>query len=174
MGDKTQRSATYAGLASTGAAVMSLLTYLKTQQASADGNLVLPEELLTLLASWAATTDSIYQELQNLGINVQGFPPNGKGIMTPTIICANANQAYRGPNMTIEEGYKLVIKSHPLNPFGSIVRVASSSADATNNNSSFPLAVNDICEQQVDNMQDIYVSATIAGCIAALAVEKLV
>lgn len=173
MADNNKRGATYAGLASTGAAVMSLLTYLKTQPVNAEGNLVLPEELLNLLASWAATTDSIYQELQALGIDVQGFPSNKPGIITPTINCVALNTPYQGPNIDVPEGFQVVVKSHPGNPVFSVVRVASNAADSINNNASFPLAVNDDCKVQVQNMNDIYVSSTIVPCIAALLVEKV-
>jgi hypothetical protein len=167
----TDRNAKVAAGMSTAAAIASALTLFKGSAAAKNGY-VLPEEFVQLIAAIAANTEELIALLSSLGINVRGFPPNAPGINAFTKLCVVVNTPYQGDDVAIPEGMSLLIKSYPGNPLGSIVRVASSGADATNINSSFPLAVNDVASYQVQNANQIYVSANIAGCIAVFSVEK--
>ena len=105
-------------------------------------------------------------------IIVHGFPPNARGIRTFTRNCAVANQAYQGDDMVVPEGMSLIIKSYPTNPVLSLVRVASAQSDATNINSSWPLMPNEAVGYQVQNANQIYISATVAGLLVVFSVEK--
>ncbi|GAG35907.1 unnamed protein product, partial [marine sediment metagenome] len=131
---------------------------------------------LIALASSAGTIDDsiqkVIQELAKLTINVQGFPANARGTRSFSIVCAVANQAYQGNDMIVPEGMSLLIKSYPVNPVGSLVRVASAQSDATNLNSSWPLMPNEAVGYQVQNADQMYVSATVAGLLVVFSVEK--
>ena len=105
-------------------------------------------------------------------IIVHGFPANARGIRTFTRNCAVANQAYQGDDMMVPEGMSLIIKSYPTNPVGSLIRVGSAQSDATNINSSWPLMPNEAVGYQVQNADQMYVSATVAGALVVFSVEK--
>lgn len=144
------------------------------------GQITLPPEFVQLVAAILASSDSIDSDLLKaidaigkLSINVQGFPPNARGIRSFAKVCAIVGQAYEGDDMTIPEGMDLIIKSYPLNPAASIVQVASSPSDATNPNSSWPLMPNEAVAFQVQNANQIYVSATIANCIVIFSAERV-
>lgn len=151
----------------------------KPVAASQGGQLTLPPEFVRLIAAILATSDSIddnllkaIEEIAKIAINVQGFPPNALGIRTFAKLCAVANQAYQSDDMVIPEGMDLIIKSYPTNPVGSLVRVASSQSDATNPNSSWPLVPNEGVAYQVKNANEIYVSASVAGCLVIFSAER--
>ena len=168
---------------STVAAIAATLAWLNSRKAAAappGEDFVLPDEFIQLIATIAATSDSIdnnllrvITEVAKLAINVQGFPANARGVRTFTQNCAVANQAYQGNDMVVPEGMSLIIKSYPTNPFGSLIRVASALSDATNINSSWPLMPNEAVGYQVQNADQMYVSATVAGMLAVFSVERI-
>ena len=158
---------------------LALAASKKPAAAAPGGQLTLPPEFVQLIAAILATSDSIddnlltaIDEIAKIAINVQGFPPNALGIRTFAKLCAVANQAYQGDDMAIPEGMDLIIKSYPTNPVGSLVRVASSQSDATNINSSWPLVPNEGVAYQVKNANEIYVSASVAGCLVIFSAER--
>jgi hypothetical protein len=170
-----------AGL-STAAAITSALAWIKSSKARAAppgaGELVLPEEFLQLLVAIAASLDSIEQRLnevagQNINLSVQGYPSNVKAVRSFSKLCVIANTAYRADDMQVPEGMSLLVKSYTLNAAGSVVRVASSAADATNINSSWPLDVNEAVAYQVQNANQIYVSSTVAGSLVIFSAERV-
>lgn len=177
------RAARVAAGMSTAAAITAALVWInarKAQAAPPGEGFVLPEEFVQLIAVIAANTDSLDQnvlrvidELAKLVFQVQGYPANKPGIRSFVKTCVVANQAYRGDDMVIPEGMNLLIKSYPLNPLASIVRVASTIADATNINSSYPLGQNEAVAYQVQNANQMYVSATVAGMIVVFSAEKV-
>jgi hypothetical protein len=143
------------------------------------GQITLPPEFVQLIAAIAASSDDIdsnllkaIDEISKIAINVQGFPPNARGVRSFAKLCVVANQSYQGDDMLIPEGMDLIIKSYPTNPAASIVRVASSITDATNPNSSWPLLPNEPVAYQVQNSNQIYVSASVAGCIVIFSAER--
>lgn len=151
----------------------------KVGAAPPPGELVLPDEFVQLIIAIAASVDAtstgiqeMIQELAKLAINVQGFPANARGTRSFSILCAVANQAYRGNDMIVPEGMSLIIKSYPTNAVLSLIRVASSQSDATNINSSWPLMPNEAVGYQVQNADQMYVSATAAGSLVIFSVEK--
>jgi hypothetical protein len=166
---------------STAAAIAAALAWLSSRKAAAapGGEITLPPEFVQLITAIAASSDSIdgnllkvITELAKLAINVQGFPANAQGIRSFSKLCAIANQAYQGDDMMAPEGMSLVIKSYPINAVGSLVRVASSLSDATNPNSSWPLIPNEAVAYQVQNANQMYVSATVAGSLVVFSVER--
>lgn len=169
MGD---RDAKFAGIMSTAATVAAVAAYLKNPAIASNEELVLPEEVINLLMAMAADLDQVLVELQNLNINVQGFPPNGKGFWATGINCVVANQPYQGPEIPVPEGMSIVVKNYPGNPFGTIVHVAGSNSNASNPQSSYPLAVNDAKGWQVQNTNEIFFSATIVPSIVSLTLEN--
>jgi hypothetical protein len=174
------RSAKAAAGMSTLAAIAAAAAWINSRKAAPPGGeIILPAEFIQLIVAIAASSDSIdnnllkvINELTHLAINVQGFPPNASGIRSFAKLCAVANQAYQGDDMTVPEGMSLLIKSYPTNAAASIIRVASSPADATNPNSSWPLLPNEAVGYQVKNANQIYVSATIANSIVIFSAER--
>jgi len=169
---------------STVAAIGAALAWVNSRKpappAPPGGELTLPPEFVQLIAAIAATSDSIDEnllrvidEITKIAINVQGFPANMPGIRSFAKLCAVANQAYQGDDMVVPEGMSLLIKSYPTNGAASIVRVASSQADSTNLNSSWPLVPNEAVGYQVKNANQIYVSASIAGSIVIFSAERV-
>ncbi len=175
------RSKMAAGV-STAAAIAAAVALINSRKVGATprpGDFTLPDEFVQLMVAIAATADSIANNLvrvidglAKLAINVQGFPANARGVRTFTVNCAIANRAYQGSDLAVPEGMSLIIKSYPTNPVLSLVRVASSLSDASNINSSWPLMPNEGIGYQVQNADEIYVSATVAGALVVFTVEK--
>jgi len=180
MAEKAEnQSAKLAAGMSTAAAIAAALAWINSRKVQAAGEIVLPEEFVQLIVAIAASTAAIDEnvlkilnELATLAIG-GGFPHNTKGVRAFTKVCVAANIAYQGDDMAVPDGMFLAIKSHPLNAVGSLVLVASSPADATNPNSSWPLAFNEAVTYQVQNANEMYVSSNIAGSIAVFSCEKV-
>jgi len=174
------RSAKMAAGMSTAAAIAAALAWLNSGKVeAAPGEFTLPEEFVQLIAAIAASSDSIddnltqvIEEITKLALNVQGFPANAPGVRAFSVLCVAANQAYQGNDMAVPEGMMLSVKSYPTNAVGSIIQVASSISEATNINSSWPLIPNEAMTWQVQNADQIYVSATVAGSIVIFGAER--
>ena len=179
MGMSENRDARVATGISITAAIAAALAWINSKKAAPPGELVIPKEFWDLIIAIAASAgtidDSIQQvihELSTLAINVQGWPPNVRHIRTFTIVCAAAGQAYQGSPMTIPSGISLVIKANPINAVGSLIYVATTAAESTNPNSSYPLVPNESVGYALQNAEDIYVSSNIAGSIAIFSAEQ--
>ena len=147
----------------------------KKVQAAPKGELVIPKEfwdLIIAIAASAGTIDDsiqkVIQELSTLAINVQGWPPNTDSLtaLRPAIPVAGIKL----PSIAIPDGMSLVIKAWAANPGN--LQVGASIAECTNINQSFPLLPSEIVGYQVQNADNIYVAATVAGCFACLTVEQ--
>jgi len=66
----------------------------------------------------------------------------------------------------------LVIKAWPFNAVGSVIFVATTAAECTNPNSSYPLIPNEPIAYAVENASVFFVSSNIAGSIAIFSAEK--
>jgi len=176
------RKAGVAAVMSTAAAVAAALAYINSRRAEAappPGELVLPDEFVQLIIAIAASAGTIdnsiqrvIQELAKLAINVQGWPPNVRHIRTFTIVCAVVGQAYPGSPMTIPSGISLVIKANPINAVGSLIYVATTAAESTNPNSSYPLVPNESVSYALQNAEEVYVSSNIIGSTAIFTAEQ--
>jgi hypothetical protein len=179
----TNQPAKLAAGMSTAAAIAAALAWINSRKASAAppaGELTLPEEFVQLIVAIAADTATlddnvlkILDEMAKLAIGGAGYPHNVKTVRAFTKACLVADVAYQGDDMEVPDGMQLAIKSYPTNPVGSLVRVASTQADAINPNSSWPLVFNEAITYQVQNAKEMYVSATIAGCIVVFSCEKV-
>jgi len=161
------------------AAIAAALALAKKVQAAPGGELVIPKEfwdLIIAIAASAGTIDNSIQQvitkLSTLGINVQGWPPNVRHTRSFTIVCAVAVQAYQASPMTIPSGMSVVIKASPLNAVGSLIYVATTAAESTNPNSSWPLVPNESVGYALQNAEEVYVSSNIAGSIAIFSAEQ--
>jgi hypothetical protein len=175
--DKSAKTAL--GISTVAIITAAIAASRKTAAAPPGGQIILPPEFVQLVAAILASSDSIdsnllkiINELANLAINIQGFPPNAPGTRSFSKLCAVANQSYQGDDMEVPEGMSLLIKSYPTNAGASIIRVASSITDATNPNSSWPLLPNEAVAYQVKNANQIYVSASIAGSLVIFSAER--
>ncbi len=177
------KSAAKAAIGISTAAIIAAAIAVSRKPAAAappGGQLTLPPEFVQLIAAILATSDSIDSDLlkaidaiSKLSINVQGFPANAPGTRSFSKLCAVANQSYQSDDMVVPEGMSLLIKSYPTNAGASIIRVASSISDATNPNSSWPLLPNEAVAYQVQNANQIYVSASIAGSLVIFSAERV-
>jgi hypothetical protein len=175
--DKSAKTAL--GISTVAIIAAAIAASKKAGAAPPGGQITLPPEFVQLIAAIAASSDDIdsnllkaIDEISKIAINVQGFPPNALGIRSFSKLCVVANQAYQGDDMVVPEGMSLLIKSYPTNAAASIIRVASSPADATNLNSSWPLLPNEAVGYQVKNANQIYISATIANSIVIFSAER--
>ena len=182
MADDKRQSAGAAALAiSVPTAILAAVALSRKVQTAPPGEeLVIPKELLDLVIAIAASSEKIddgiqelTQELAQLAINVQGFPPNSPTIQAVALTCVAVNIAYQGPYLEVPEGLQLVVKSHPLNPAASIIQVGSTAAECLNVNSSWPLIANESVGLQVKNANSIYVSSNLANCVVIFLAEKV-
>lgn len=101
-----------------------------------------------------------------------GFPPNVKYFKTFSLICVLANWSYRCPqHLYPPDGMLLIIGSHPNNPIGSLVLVSTNQFDATSADA-WPLIPGATVSYQIIDAYEVWVSATVAGCIALFSAEQ--
>jgi len=162
---------------SAAATIAAVAAWLNSRKQVAAGEI--PDEVIQLIMAIAASSNNIeggiqqlITELSNLGINVQGWPPNVRRIRTFTIVCAVAGQPYRGSPMAIPSGRSLVVKANALNAVGSLIYVATAAAECTNPNSSYPLVPNEPIGYAVQNAEDVYVCSNVAGSTAIFSAEQ--
>lgn len=140
----------------------------------------IPEELVALIIAIAASADAVdtntaatIDAIKALALEGGlGWPPNAPGIRSFAKVCIAAAQFYQGDDMAVPDGMNLLIKSFPTNAVGSLIRVASTPADCTNPNSSWPLIPNEPVAYAVKNANEIYISSNIAGSIAIFSCER--
>lgn len=173
MADK-QKEVTYTGVAATAAAIMAALAYAK----KASVGTVIPPELMELLAALARDTNEIdiirlpdiLAALQ--GLTIQGFPHNADFPSTGTILLDVALISKKMPDVSIPDGFSIIIKSYPTNPVGGLIQVAQSAGEAANSVSSWPLVPNEFIGYQVQNANSIWVAATVVPSIVVWTVEQ--
>jgi len=176
----SDQSSKYAAGASTAAAIMSALALLEARKKEgAPGEGVIPDEVIALIAAIAATSDSINAELAHihdvlagLQITFKGWPSNTKRFATITLNCAVANQAYNPPQLYVPDGMALLIRSHPINAAGSLVRVAASPTEAVTPDASYPLQPSEAVAYYIKGAHEVYVSSTVAGSIVIFSAEQ--
>lgn len=168
-----------AGL-STAAAIAAALAMINAGRArAATGNngqeLVLPAELVQLLAAIAASTDTIdsnvsrvITELSELAIEVQGWPANANsGTAVRVAIPVAGTQL---PYIAVPSGMGLVVRAWPLNP--GWLQVGFSLGECQNVNQSYPLLPNEVVGYFLENANKLYLAATAAACFVCLTVEQ--
>jgi len=153
---------------------------LKGQKA---GDLILPEEVIQLLMAMAATSEETKATVQSIldalqpanGGGIQAWPSNANSITALRVAIAPA-AGVQLPAIYIPGGMTLAIKAYALN--AAWLWVGASLAEAANVNQAFPLMPNEVVTYQVENADQIYVSAMTpagvptAGCFVCLTVEQ--
>jgi hypothetical protein len=186
MAENKDRGVTYAGVMSTAAAITSLAALLKGSSVAASpgtggGTLYIPPELVELLMAMAADVSDIdivklpeiLDALQNLAVNVKGYPDNQpkRTSFRTQLLAANVGQQMA--SMEIPDGRALRIKAWPLNPVApAYIRVAFSKADSENDNACWPLIANEAESFWVKNSDLVYVSATALPAWVICSVEE--
>jgi hypothetical protein len=163
------------------AAIAAALALAKKTQGTG-GELVLPKEFVDLVVAIAATSDdinsntqAIIQALNELAINVQGWPQNADSI-TGLRVAINPPTGVQLPSIVIPSGMALVIKAWALNP--AWLFVGASVGEASNINQSFYLLPSETVSYFVENADHLYIAAmtaagvATAGCFACLTVEQ--
>lgn len=178
MGERDKASQVAIGI-SAAAAIAAALAFAQKAKAATpeipEGVVQLPQELWNLIIAIADSLDSVdtdldtvITELSKISISVQGWPPNAVGITSLRVPIA-----ITGTQLTyiaVPSGMSLVIKAWALNP--GWLQVGASLAECTNINQSFPLLPSEVVGYQVQNADQIYIAATVAGCFACLTVEQ--
>lgn len=142
----------------------------RTQAAPPESELVIPQELIDLVVAIAELDQQILEALQKLSIDVQGWPENANGITAMRVQIPVTG--VRMPFTAVPSGMNLVIRAWPGNPVGSMLQVSGSQGECVNPNQSYPLQPGEVVAYQVENAQQIYIGATVAGCTAVLTVEQ--
>lgn len=162
---------------SAAAAIAAALAFARKAKAvpAPEGAIELPQALWDLIIAIASSIDSVdtdidtlITELGKLSISVQGWPPNAEGISSLRVAIATAGTKL--PYIAVPSGMSLVIKAWALNP--GWLQVGGSLAECTNINQTFPLLPNEVVGYQVQNADQVYIAATVAGCFACLTVEQ--
>jgi hypothetical protein len=107
------------------------------------------------------------------GAGGRGWPPNTPTVQTIRVLATLANTAYRCPQMTVPDGFAVVIKADPNNAAGGFIRIGDSSGGATNPNSSWPLVPNESISYYIQDPWNLWYSGTNAGDAAIFTVEKV-
>lgn len=169
----------YAEIASTGAAIAGVMAWLEARKkrvTEPGDEIVIPEELMVLIAAIAANSDNILDELRKFvldpSLTIMGWPPNTSRMRTITVHCTAANTAYQADTLEVPDGMALIIKSYPTNAAGSILRVGTTQFEATSLDMSYPLEPNEAVAYHVKNASQFWVSSTVAGSIAVFSTEQ--
>lgn len=180
--DQTARGAL---VISTGAAIAAALAFLTRRKAiAAPAELVsLDEATMNLLIAIAKSSGDTYEKLGEVisaiegipgvsisDIKVQGYPPNADGIISGRIPMTIVNTPYRMPDVRIPDDFEVQIKGWPTN--AGIIYVGGSEPAAVNINQAWPLLANEAIGYRVKNLNQVYVSGTVAGDFAAYTVEQ--
>jgi len=166
---------------STAAAVAGIMAWVESRRRVAAGNgepgeIVIPEELMVLIAAIAATSDNILQYLQQLAedpnLTVKGWPPNTTRIRTTVVTCVAANTAYTPDTLMVPDGMSLLVRSDPFNPPASIVRVATNQFEALSPDMSYPLLPGETISIHIKDAGEVHVSSTAAGAVVIFTTEQ--
>ncbi len=179
MADTPERKGSYAGVAATGAAILSALVLARQMKTSPGGSTFPPEviELLTAIAADISDIDvyrlpEILEAIRTGGGGGFGYPPNADYAYTSSQPLTT-NVAFNLPRIEIPDDFAIVIKAHPSNPVGSLVYVAKSAADAINPNTAWPLQPNESISYRIKFADELWCSASVApGCIVVWTVEQ--
>ena len=93
------------------------------------------------------------------------YPANTNYIQVMRYTITAANFPYKGPEMTIPDGFNLVIKAAPTNAIGAYIFVGETAAACLNINSSWPLVPNETISYAVKNANKIYVSGSVGDAV---------
>jgi hypothetical protein len=158
-------------------AIALVWSYLRGSKAGA----AIPDEVVQLLIALAATSEDTKGLVQQIldalstGSGGQGWPANADSI-TALRVAINPAAGVEMPSIFIPSGMTLVIKAYALNP--AWLWVGASLGEVANVNQAFPLLPNEVVTYQVENANQIYISAmtpagvATAGCFACLTVEQ--
>ena len=158
------------------AAVVAAIALARRVQA-APGTVILDPAIKELLIAIAEAQTgllagvgqliALVEKLQLTGA-FQGWPPNTDGITSLRVAIAVTGTQL--PYIAVPSGMSLVIKAWALNP--GWLQVGASLAECTSINQSFPLLPNEVVGYFVQNAEQLYIAATVAGCFACLTVEQ--
>ncbi|MDD4985692.1 MAG: hypothetical protein PHQ43_07880 [Dehalococcoidales bacterium] len=124
----------------------------------------------------------IVRDMPNLpGTSVLCWSPSAKGIMTARLIVPMAlamppspAMYVQLPSMAVPQGFSVTIKALPvpLNPLGSLIFIGES-IGILQSGQSYPLVPNEPIPFQIDDVNDIWIAASVAGCGVAIACERM-
>ena len=108
-----------------------------------------------------------------ISVNVQGYAPNADILVTTRIPLLVANVAVQLSDQPVDDDFVLFLKADPANPVGSIVRIASTRADAQST-ASYPLVPNEFRTIKIRNASQLWVSASNVPAWVLVSTERKV
>jgi len=158
-------------LATTGTAIAAVLMALRRREPISNEVLAhLDEETMVLLTAQAQAVADILNVIKNLGLVVQGYPPNTPTFVTDQLICQAANTAYQLPAFEIPEGFQLLLKGHPNN--AGFIYVGKSQPDCTNFSHAWPLLAQEMIGLALKDTSSVWVASNMVNQIVCYAVEQ--
>ena len=178
-----KKTANYAAVMSTAAALTGVLNLLKNPVAAQAAGI--PPELMQLLAAMAVNLDDVnsaklpallkaLQALNIPGNTFQGWPANTEYITATRLIVpaavAGIIPATQLPDVPVPDGMALLLKAGPLNT--GIILIGESQAAANNVNQSWPLGASEMVWYYIQNANNIWFSGTVPGDFLYITVER--
>jgi hypothetical protein len=165
---KNNNSATAVAVA--GAA--GLAVWLATRKPAATGTGI-PQSLLDQVADIdTVKMVELIAAIKAMSINVQGFAPNADLFVATRVPLILANVAIQLSDLSVMDDFSLMLKADPTNPVNSVVRVASTRADAQGANGSYPLVPNEFRTFKIRNASQLYVSASAVPAWVIVSTER--
>jgi hypothetical protein len=180
--DQSSKLAAAGGVTATVAAVIAAIEAAKAR-AGPGGQLVIPPELLDAIVAIAISADATNTAVQSIleqvlkltfpsSLTVKGWPSNVQRTRTVIVTCLVANRAYQPDYLLVPDGMNLLIRSHPFNAAGSLVYVATTSAEAITPAAAYPLQPSEVVLYQLQDAHYIFVSSTVAGSVVIFSAEQ--
>ncbi len=170
------KAAALLGGAATGVGIANLL---KKPAPQVSGQF--PPEVLDLLRTIAdgmqatlADLQQIYDAINSLSFNVQGYAPNADYPLSGRLPLQVALTAVQIPQLFVPDDFSIAIKSWPGNPAppAGLLYVARSKADAENVEASWPLVQNEAYPYRLKSTDNLWVSATVVPAWVCWTVEQ--
>ncbi len=159
------------------ALLSSALALFQSRQAKAaeDGKTLPADaaalELLAAIAQSNVETAQFSAELLEATTDMAlAVVPNADTIISTRVLIAAVLRAYNLPDIVVPDDMELQIKGWPTN--AGIIYVGYSRATAFNIESAWPLLANEAIGYRIHNADEIWVSGTVAGDLAAITVEQ--
>ena len=103
---------------------------------------------------------------------VKAYPQSTDAISVNRMTLVVANTPYQGPDMEVEDGFALVVKSDPTNAAAGLLFVGPNASASISANLSWPLVLNESIAYYITNANQLWVSGNTAGDNVVFTVEK--
>lgn len=170
MANENKKNSPATAVALAGGAALAI--YLATRKQPASGSI--PQSIIDQIADIdTVKLVELIAAVKAISVNVQGYAPNADILVSTRLPLLIANNAVQLSDQPVDDDFVLMIKADPGNPVGSLIRVASTKADAESV-ASYPLIPNEFRTLKIKNASSLYVSATIVPAWVIVSTERSV